>query len=222
MAVLSLNDYRPTPRYDDLAWTEARIEQSELEAGPWVELETIVLSPVDADPTSPAYRDFTVEYDTADGTWFRVVFVDADGDEEPTDPVDATGPSYRPLVADVAALIRSRTKPTDGQVPAGTFTTNTRPTAEEVENLITQAAAQVEAAFIGDIPASSEDDAKRAITLRVAQWVEISYYPEQVEDGDIVPALAVQADVAMSSLVKTSGVRAMIEEAEAVEAAEEA
>jgi hypothetical protein len=90
--VLSLTGYRPSPRFDDVAWTEARIEQALLEDGPWTALDTITLDPVDADPTDPAERNFTVEYEVADGEWFRVVFLDDDANEQPTEPVSTAGP----------------------------------------------------------------------------------------------------------------------------------
>ena len=52
--VVSLADFRPSPRYDATAWTQARIEEGTASVGPWVVLETQNLSPVDADPANPA------------------------------------------------------------------------------------------------------------------------------------------------------------------------
>jgi hypothetical protein len=76
--VVSLEDYRPSPRYDGEPWTDARIEEAAASTGPWTTLETIALAPVDADPMNPAYRDFTTQLGTADGLWYRIVFLDAD------------------------------------------------------------------------------------------------------------------------------------------------
>ena len=75
--VVSLVDYRPSPRYDFLPWTQARIEEAPASTGPWVTLETQALSPVDADPENPAYRNFTTALGTAPEQWYRIVFIDA-------------------------------------------------------------------------------------------------------------------------------------------------
>lgn len=107
--VVTLEDYRPTPRYDGTAWTEARIEEGTASVGPWTLLETITLSPVDADPTNPAYRNFTTQLGTDEELWYRVVFVDADGDVGlPTVPVQNIT-DERPIYATVeelAAILR--------------------------------------------------------------------------------------------------------------------
>jgi hypothetical protein len=80
--VITFENYLPAARYDATPWTEADIEEGETAAGPWVLLETIALSPVDADPADPAYRDFTTELASDDPElWYRIVFRDATGDE---------------------------------------------------------------------------------------------------------------------------------------------
>jgi hypothetical protein len=78
--VVTLEDFRPSPRYDSLPWTQARIEEGTTSEGPWTILETKNLSPVDADPANPAYRNFTTELGTAPDLWYRVVFLDVTGD----------------------------------------------------------------------------------------------------------------------------------------------
>ena len=75
--VVSLEDFRPAPRYDSLPWTEARIEEGTAATGPWTILETQALTPLDADPANPAYRNFTTALGTAAEQWYRVVFTDA-------------------------------------------------------------------------------------------------------------------------------------------------
>lgn len=86
--VVSLEDYRPSPRYDGEPWTDARIEEAPASTGPWVTLETQVLVPVDADPQNPAYRNFTTDLGTAEEQWYRIVFLDADASTGlPTVPV---------------------------------------------------------------------------------------------------------------------------------------
>jgi hypothetical protein len=78
--VVTFEDYTPAPRYDALPWTEVRIEESDAADGTWTLIDTIALSPLDADPENPASRDFTTELGTADELWYRVIFADADGD----------------------------------------------------------------------------------------------------------------------------------------------
>jgi hypothetical protein len=104
--VVTLEDFRPSPRYDSLPWTKARIEEGTASAGPWTTLETINLSPVDSDPTNPAYRSFTTALGSAEDLWYRVVFLDAaDNFALPTYPVQNVA-SDRPVYADVNELAR--------------------------------------------------------------------------------------------------------------------
>jgi hypothetical protein len=93
--------------------------------------------------------------------------------------VSATQITWAPEVADVAALIRARTKVRGGE-ELGTFTDTTIPTAEEVENLIDKAVRRV-ASKIGVAPCNEdlEADAKDSAALYAAMLVEQSYYPEQ-------------------------------------------
>lgn len=102
--VVSLEDFRPAPRYDGEAWANARIEEAPASTGPWVALETQALSPVDADPANPAYRNFTTDLGTAEEQWYRIVFLDASGDVGlPTFPVQNVVDD-RPVYASVAEL----------------------------------------------------------------------------------------------------------------------
>lgn len=73
----------------------------------------------------------------------------------------------------------------DKQEPAGTFTEETRPTAEQVEILIDQAYQDVQATCVsGRIADHDVEAAKRAIALRAAYLIEISYFPEQRNAGE--------------------------------------
>jgi len=107
--VVSLEDYRPSPRYDALPWTQARIEEGTASVGPWTALETQNLLPVDADPANPVYRNFTTQLGTALSLWYRIVFLDATGDTGlPTFPVQNVADD-RPVYAsatDLALLLR--------------------------------------------------------------------------------------------------------------------
>lgn len=110
--VITFEGYRPSPRFDSIPWTEARVEEATTEDGPWTQIDVFALSPVDSDPEHPASRSFTTELasDTPD-LWYRIVFADGTGDVlQPTTPVqnagaDATFPSAS-AYADVDELAR--------------------------------------------------------------------------------------------------------------------
>ncbi len=86
--VITLEGYTPVARYDSIPWTQARIEEGATIDGPWTVIDTKALSPVDADPSHPATRNFTTENGSAaTNYWYRVVFLDATGDDTlPTSP----------------------------------------------------------------------------------------------------------------------------------------
>lgn len=87
--VITFEGFQPIPRYDGTAFTQARIEEATTATGSWSAIETISLSPVDSDPSDPAVRNLTTDSasDTA-GLWYRIIFIDASGDESaPTDPI---------------------------------------------------------------------------------------------------------------------------------------
>src|SRR5581483_11423655 len=87
--VISFENYLPPARFDSLPWAQARIDEASTAAGPWTTIDTIALSPLDADPAHPQSRSFTTQNGSAgDGLWYRVIFLDADGDtSQPTAPV---------------------------------------------------------------------------------------------------------------------------------------
>ncbi len=86
--VVTFMHYLPPARFDAIPWTEVRVEESDTEEGTYVEIDAITLSPVDADPSDPAYRDFTTELGTAAEYWYRIRFADATGDtSQATNPI---------------------------------------------------------------------------------------------------------------------------------------
>jgi hypothetical protein len=89
---------------------------------------------------------------------------------------------YTPDLADVGALITARTKDANGN-EAGTFTTSTRPTADQVDSLIGKAVGRLSARIGSDIDASLFDAAKEVAALDVASRVELSFFPDQVAVG---------------------------------------
>lgn len=107
--VITFLGYTPAPRYDGNPWTEIDVEEAALEAGPWTVIETIAISPVDADPEFPASRSLTTENasDTL-GLWYRLVFRDLSGDEEqPTLPVqNVAGRAAYATVDELARILK--------------------------------------------------------------------------------------------------------------------
>lgn len=102
--VVTLEDFRPAPRYDGLPWTQAQIQEAPASTGPWTTLETKNLSPVDADPRNPAYRSFTTALGTAAEQWYRIIFLDAAAATGlPTYPIQNLADD-RPVYASVAEL----------------------------------------------------------------------------------------------------------------------
>ena len=108
--VVSLEDYRPAPRYDGTAWTDVWIQEgTAFDDTAWVTLETQALSPVDSDPENPMYRNFTTALGTAEDLWYRVVFIDSTlATGQPTVAVQ-NSPDDRPIyspVSELAQLLR--------------------------------------------------------------------------------------------------------------------
>jgi hypothetical protein len=121
--VITFENYTPTPRYDGEPWTEAIIQEAltaDAVNADWTTIETITLSPVDADPENPASRDLTTDNasDTAE-LWYRIIFRDADGsDLLPTVPVQNVA-AIVPYASttEFFRLIKVR-EPSDAQVDA--------------------------------------------------------------------------------------------------------
>lgn len=92
--IVSFENYTPPPRFDSVAWSEVRIEQSDTAtlsttATIWTQIDVVALSPIDPDPAAPATRSFTTDQasDTPD-LWYRVVFADGTGNTSlPSVPV---------------------------------------------------------------------------------------------------------------------------------------
>lgn len=78
MPFVNLVGYRPSPRYDALAWDRARFEEGPdgptPPAGAGADLGTQVLNPLDADPAKPQARNFTILNASAPPRWYRVIF----------------------------------------------------------------------------------------------------------------------------------------------------
>jgi hypothetical protein len=87
--VVTLVDYTPPPRYSPVVtpWTQARIGYATTQAGPFANIDLIALSPLDGNAATPQVRNLTTLSSPAPTGWFQVTWLDALGNQAPTDPV---------------------------------------------------------------------------------------------------------------------------------------
>jgi hypothetical protein len=107
---------------------------------------------------------------------------------------------WKPSLADVGALLRARTVDKFGN-ELGTWTVDTRPTADEAQAMIDQAAGETIAEHGDpDVPTDSDPTQMYAIlksetAYTAALKIELTYFPEQVAAGrSPYPAMLVQRD----------------------------
>lgn len=124
-AVVSLTDFLPAPRYDGVPWTQAKIEEAPASTGTWTVKATVTLSPVDADPSNPAERSFTLTNASAvTGYWYRVTFLDgAAGAGEPSAPVYNGPPDLLASVDELEARLGIELTADEEQRAIGLLTT---------------------------------------------------------------------------------------------------
>lgn len=187
MPVVTFQEFTPPARADGEPWVSARIEESSAEGGPtWTLIETVALSPVDTDPSNPKQRAFTTELATLDEGWYRITFVDGEGDVSQATPPIHNSPAadfnFLPTVSQVAVLIRARTRDEGGN-DLGTFTTATTPTANQAEALIHDAATEITEVTGTGIPEALWRNARSVIALSAAMAIELGYFPEQVQSS---------------------------------------
>ena len=85
---------------------------------------------------------------------------------------------YTPTVQDIAALLRARTRTTNGDLLRD-FTDETEPTGEDVQGLIEIAVDDVSGAIGTNIPVEFQSTAKILVTYLTAANIELSYWPTQ-------------------------------------------
>ena len=108
----------------------------------------------------------------------------------------------KPTSADVAAILRARTKDLAG-IEIGDFTDDTRPTGAEVVRLIDLAYNEVTGAAGMYLAPRCAGLATSLIVVRTAMWVEGSYWPEQVRsDRSIYAELSEQYAAGMPVLME--------------------
>lgn len=107
MIVVSFDDWTPPARFDSIPWEQVRIEEAATASGTWTTIDTVTLTPPDADPANPAVRDFTTPNGTDVDLWYRVIFLDGvAGESNPSAPFQNGVHSPYATVAELAALLR--------------------------------------------------------------------------------------------------------------------
>lgn len=91
---------------------------------------------------------------------------------------------YRPTVDEVGKRLAARTMEAETGNRIGTFNAETRPTGEEVHDLIDDALTVVGAAVGVDLDAEFVPMAKAAVIAYTCMSIELSFYPESTDAGD--------------------------------------
>lgn len=96
---------------------------------------------------------------------------------------------WAPGVDNVGAILRARTLVNGAEV--GTFTSATRPNADQVADLLAGSVGEVDGIVAGDIPARMHRWARDLAALRTAVRVERTFYPREAAlDGSVAQLLA--------------------------------
>lgn len=91
---------------------------------------------------------------------------------------------FKPTVDEVGRRLAARTMVASTGQRIGTFNDETRPTGEEVLELIEDALTVVGAAVGVDLDAEYVPMARSAVISYVCMTIEMSYFPESTEAGD--------------------------------------
>ena len=185
MITHTLYGAQPPGRADGTAWDRVRVEESATKDGAYTAVVTQAIA-IDATPETPDPINITFQSALSTG-WFRLVFLDPSNNESPpTEPVlddgsDTPTSVSRPNTQAVANLLTTRTRTVGGEV-IGDFSAATTPTKAQVESRIAEAYNFVIGRF-GDIddPFLSAK-ATHLIAIYSAMMVELSYYPEQINN----------------------------------------
>lgn len=115
--IVTFDAFRPGPRVDGRPWTGATIEEAPARTGPWTLIDTVTLSPVDADPERPQARTFMTGLATIGAAgWYRVTWTDDIGGQQPVDPIQNLTREYTSLEDMKATLSMDSTSFADADI----------------------------------------------------------------------------------------------------------
>lgn len=185
--VVTLLRYMPPQRADSVPWASVQVQEAPAPDGPWVTIDTKVLSPVDTDPMEPAARDVTTALATLPAGWYRLVFLDGTGGHStPSDPLrnsaqDELLPPTPDQIRNESRLLRQGypIPPTDEFQP------------QDLRNVVYQAVALVQA------------QTWRLIDPTLGDLAAEGYVSEAVPDGMVPIAIQAVARVAERIFVTT-------------------
>jgi hypothetical protein len=184
--VVPFFDFRPVPRTDGIKWVTIKVDEGAAEGGPWTEIDSFNISTqlggLDADASHPSARSFTTHNATLENGWYRVRFVDSNGNVMGVEPIHNTAPDpaeYLPSLSDVGLVTLGRTVDSVNNI-TGTFSRDTQPDDASVSRLILAAGDDVRRKIGTDIPDDLVDDARRVVAVRTAMLIELSMFPSEV------------------------------------------
>lgn len=172
----SFDGYTPGARDDDTPWTAVQVRESADKTGPWSLYAHGDLDPVDVDPEHPVTRSFDAPGATLESGWNQIVFLDANGNQQPTRPL-YVGALWKPSSRDVARQLRARLYAQGGRI--GDFLNEdedngpTDPTRDEVLELIDDAASDISSRVGLVLPSGAATIAQHVTTLGAAMLIEI-------------------------------------------------
>lgn len=108
---------------------------------------------------------------------------------------------WLPSPADVGSVLRARTKDKAGN-EIGTFGDTTRPTGDQVQDIIDSIVADIDAQ-VASVPEEVQPFARSVAKMGAACQVELTYFPEQIRSGRSAYAEMVKwYDAALLRLIK--------------------
>jgi hypothetical protein len=109
--IVSFRNYELIPRFDNTQWTQLRIYEGHVEAGPWTLIDTLSV-PASMNPADPQPMSFTTDNATlpAGSGWYKITFVDGAGNSEDTEPV------FNNAATEILATLNDVNAHLDGEV----------------------------------------------------------------------------------------------------------
>lgn len=97
----------PTRRYDGIPFASAEIRESDAEVGTYATIESFALSPVDADPTDPAPRNFTTALAVEEDGWYVIRWIDGSAATFDSDPVQYLDTAALVTIAELTDFVEA-------------------------------------------------------------------------------------------------------------------